>query len=318
MAANNKNLFDKLELLVSNVHIDEVREIISALSKINDFKHNIEDDLCESSIYEKIALELKDEFGINDFLITQLQNNIETTLYKHGNESNFTYQVQNIVSADTNINIVLDGRNLSEFQKLTLNSYFKELVHLLYIQFVLVNLQKSSHTDYITKLKNRFSFQEEMKAIVPLALREKMKIGVLLINIDRFRAVNDEHGNEFGDRFLKLYADAITDTIRSSDIAVRFGGGEFLVLLVNVDNEIRTVEIANKLKDKLAQTYLLTKNGDKFKKTVCIGVSMFPEDSSDINDIVKDAEIALSDAKDGGRNQVLKFELNQESTIDFF
>ena len=318
MAVNNKNLFDKLESLVSDVHIDEVREIISALSKINDFKHNIEDDLCESSIYEKIALELKDEFNINDFLITQLQDNIETTLYKHGNESNFTYQVQNIVSADTDINIVLDGRNLSEFQKLSLNSYFKELVHLLYIQFVLVNLQKSSHTDYLTKLKNRFSFQEEMKAIVPLALREKMKIGVLLINIDRFRAVNDEHGNEFGDNFLKLYANTITNTIRSSDIAVRFGGGEFLVLLVNVDNEIRTIEIANKLKDRLAQTSLVTKNGDNFKKTVCIGISMFPEDSSDINEVVKNAEIALSDAKDGGRNQVLKFELNHESTIDFF
>ena len=318
MAINNTNLFDKLESLVSDVHIDEVREIIATLSKINDFKHNIEDDLCESSIYEKIALELKDEFDINDFLITQLQNNIETTLYKHGNESNFTYQVQNIVSADTDINIVLDGRKLSEFQKLSLNSYFKELVHLLYIQFVLVNLQQSSHTDYLTKLKNRFSFQEEMKAIVPLALREDMKIGVLLINIDRFRAVNDEHGNEFGDKFLKLYADVITDTIRSSDIAVRFGGGEFLVLLINVDNEIRTMEIANKLKDKLANTYLVTKNGDNFKKTVCMGVAMFPEDSRDINEVVKDAEVALSDAKDGGRNQVLKFELNQESTIDFF
>ena len=318
MTVNNKNLFDKLESLVSDVHIEEVREIISTLSRINDFKHNIEDDLCESSIYENIALELKSEFNINDFLITQLKDNIETTLYKHGNESNFTYKVQNIVSADTDINIVLDGRNLSEFQKLSLNSYFKELVHLLYIQFVLVNLQKSSHTDYLTKLKNRFSFQEEMKAIVPLALREKMKIGVLLINIDRFRAVNDEHGNEFGDNFLKLYANTITNTIRSSDIAVRFGGGEFLVLLVNVDNEIRTIEIANKLKDRLAQTSLVTKNGDNFKKTVCIGISMFPEDSSDINEVVKNAEIALSDAKDGGRNQVLKFELNQESTIDFF
>jgi diguanylate cyclase (GGDEF)-like protein len=318
MTINNKNLFDKLESLVSDVHIEEVREIISALSRINNFKHNIEDDLCESSIYENIALELKDEFNINDFLITQLQNNIETTLYKHGNESNFTYQVQNIVSADTDINIVLDGRNLSEFQKLSLNSYFKELVHLLYIQFVLVNLQTSSHTDYLTKLKNRFSFQEEMKALVPLALREKMKMGVLLINIDRFRAVNDEHGNEFGDRFLKLYADTITDIIRSSDIAVRFGGGEFLVLLVNVDNEIRTMEIAKKIKDKLAETYLLTKNNDEFKKTVCIGMAMFPEDSPDINEVVKNAEIALSDAKDGGRNRVLKFEPNHESTIDFF
>ncbi|MEA3498358.1 MAG: GGDEF domain-containing protein [Campylobacterota bacterium] len=318
MVTKDKNLFDKLESLVSDVHIDEVREIIATLSKINDFKHNIEDDLCENSIYEKIAYELNNEFNLKDFKITQLEDNIETILYQHGNSSNFNYQFKNKVSSNTDINIVLDGSNLNEYEKLSLNSYFKELVHLLYIQFVLVDLQNRSHIDHLTKLKNRLSFQEEMKALIPLALREKMNVGVLIINIDRFRAVNDEHGNEFGDKFLKLYADTITDTIRSSDIAIRFGGGEFLVLLINVDNEIRTIEIATKLKDKLAQTYLITPNGDKFKKTVCVGVSMFPEDSVDINEVVKNAEIALTNAMDAGRNQVLKFELNQENTIDFF
>ncbi|MEA3513035.1 MAG: GGDEF domain-containing protein [Campylobacterota bacterium] len=318
MAVEDKNLFDKLELLVDEVHIKEVKEIIAALSKINDFKHNIEDDLCENSIYEKIAYELEKEFNIKDFKIVQVENDIETMLYQHGNESNFRYKFTNIVAHGTSINILLDDKKLSEFEKLSINSYFKELVHLLYIQFVLVDLQKSSHIDQLTQLKNRLSFQEEMKAIIPLALREKMKIGVLLVNIDRFRAVNDEHGNEFGDKFLQLYAKTIKDTIRNSDIAIRFGGGEFLILYLNVDSEIKILELANKLKDKLSQTYLITPNNDKFKKTVCIGVSLFPEDSMDINEVVKNAEVALSGAKDSGRNHVLRYSAENESTIDFF
>jgi diguanylate cyclase (GGDEF)-like protein len=156
-----------------------------------------------------------------------------------------------------------------------------------------------------------------MKVLIPLAIREKMKIGTLLINIDRFRAVNDEHGDEFGDEFLKLYANTIKDTIRSSDIAVRFAGGEFLVLLVNVDSELRTIEIADKLREKLAQTYLITKNGDQFKKSVCIGVSMFPEDSSNIDEVIKKAQDAVSDARDNGRNITKRFE-SSEGMIDLF
>jgi diguanylate cyclase (GGDEF)-like protein len=172
--------------------------------------------------------------------------------------------------------------------------------------------------DPLTKLTNRIAFQSEMKTLIPLALREKMNIGAMLINIDRFRAVNDEHGDEFGDQFLKLYANVIKKTIRTSDIAVRFGGGEFLVLLVNINNEERVMDIAIKLKEKLAITHLETKNGDKFKKTVCIGISMFPEDSTDINEVIKNSEMALSDARDIKRNHILRYKKIDKLEIDFF
>ena len=87
---------------------------------------------------------------------------------------------------------------------------------LLYIQFVLDDFQKSNTIDPLTQLQNRISFNMEMKTLVPLAIRENMKFGsILLINIDRFRAVNDEHGDEFGDEFLKLYANTIKESIQN-------------------------------------------------------------------------------------------------------
>jgi diguanylate cyclase (GGDEF)-like protein len=315
---NADTLIHRLESIVASVHIKEVKDIISKLAKINTFKLRIENDLCTASIYENIAKELKEEFCTNNIKIVQLHNNIETTLYQLGNTDSFTYTHISKVSPNTSIIIFIENDQLTSFQELTLNSYFNEIVHILYIQFVLSSLQKTILSDPLTGLKNRLSFNEEMKALIPLATREGMNIGVLLINIDRFRAVNDEHGNVFGDKFLKLYADIIRQSIRSSDIAVRFGGGEFLILLVNVDSENRTLQLAEKLKDLLANTSLKTSAGDDFKKTVCIGVSMFPEDSSDMNEVVKNAEIALSDAKDKGRNTLLRFQPIQESPIELF
>lgn len=319
MIDNEITLLDRLNSIVDDVHINEVKEIITSLSKINKLKHSIEADLSKDALYEKITHELNAEFEITNFKILHIENGYETLLYKEGNDLlDYGYEFKNVVLSDIQINIYIDDTNLSEYQILSLNTYFKELVHLLYIQFVLDDFQKSNTIDPLTQLQNRISFNMEMKTLVPLAIREDMKFGVLLINIDRFRAVNDEHGDEFGDEFLKMYANTIKENIRTSDIAVRFGGGEFLVLLIHVESEDRTMKIAEKIQNKLAETYLISPNQDKFKKTVSIGVSMFPEDSADINDVVKFSEMALSDARDSGRNKLLRYESSESGDIMFF
>ena len=318
MAHKYTNLIDRLNDIVDEVHIDEVKQIITSLSKINNFKNYIGDDLCTNTLFEKISYELKNEFNIVNFKILLNEDGIEKVLFKNGDNIDLDYQFNSKVSKDTEVIIIIEDNKLTSYQKLSLNSYFSELIHLLYIQFVLQDLKKISNIDPLTKLENRISFNQEMKILIPLAIRENMNIGVMLINIDRFRAVNDEHGDEFGDEFLKLYAKIIKDTIRTSDIAVRFGGGEFLVLLVNIDTEDRTMDLAVKLKDKLAATYLKSPNGDHFKKTVCIGISMFPEDSNNINEIVKNAEMALGDARDNSRNNILRFTKEEDGEIDLF
>lgn len=319
MIDNEITLLDRLNDIVDEVHIDEVKKIIATLSKIKKLKYSIETNLDEDDLYKKISYELKIEFNIQNYKIIHIKDTFETILYQEGDDIlEYGYEFQNKISSDIQLNIYIDDTNLSKYQILCLNTYFKELKHLIYIQFVLADLQKTTTIDPLTQLQNRISFNSEMKTLVPLAIREKMKFGVLLINIDRFRAVNDEHGDEFGDDFLKLYADTIKENIRTSDIAVRFGGGEFLVLLVHVESEEITMKIAEKIKNKLADTYLISPNNDKFKKTVSIGVSMFPDDSSDINEVVKFSEMALGDAKDSGRNSLLRYKNSESGDIIFF
>jgi len=317
MTNNSKRLINKLDNIVDITHINEVKQIIDALANVNDFKHSLTDTDNMDTIYIKILHMLENNFNIKDFRIIQIVNKIETIKYETVENKTFPYEFKTTLGIDGTIKFCLDNSILDEFNRTYLDNYLEEISHILYVQLVLLALQESAYIDTLTKLKNRLAFHEDMKEVIPIAVREKMKIGVLLINIDRFRAVNDEHGTAFGDRFLQLYAKVIKEKIRTSDIAVRFSGGEFLILLMNVIDDDKILQIANNLKDNLAQTSLLTTNNDEFKKTVSIGISVFPEDSDDIHEVVQNAELALSDARDKGRNEILKYE-KDDGEMDFF
>ncbi len=313
-----KTLIDELEDIVDSKHINQVKKVIENLTKVNNFKVELlytkEIDL----VYKKIANFLSINFHIVNYKIVQHIHSIEEIKYETGDKKIYGYMFKHPLNNIGSLEFYLNNDHLEKFEKVYLNTFLDEVIGVLYTKYVLNELQHSTYVDHLTKLKNRQSFEEDMKEFIPLALREEMKLGVLVINIDRFRAVNDEHGTNFGDEFLKTYATVIKETIRSSDIAVRFGGGEFLVILVNVLDENKVLEIAQKIKDKLAETYLISPYEDKFYKTVCIGVSMFPEDSDDIKVVIKNAQMALIDAQDQGRNRIVKYEEPESGGLDFF
>jgi len=318
MEKKYKTLINQLDNIVDAKHLAEVKKVIEYLTKINNFKIELLNVTDISVVYKKISIFLSVSFHIVNYKIVQIIHNIETVRFQSIENNDYPYKFSYVVGDIGMIEIYLDNTTLSEFDKVYLDTFLDEITNVLYIKYVLNELQKSMFVDHLTKLKNRQSFDEDMKEFIPLALREKMKLAVLIINIDRFRAVNDEHGTGFGDEFLKLYASIIKENIRSSDIAVRFGGGEFLVLLVNVLDEEKVIEIANKLKEKLNESYLTTVSSDHFKKTVCMGISMFPEDSVDINEVIKKAEMALIDAKDKGRNTIVRYPDSDNGEIDLF
>ncbi|MDD2697980.1 MAG: GGDEF domain-containing protein [Arcobacteraceae bacterium] len=313
-----KTLINELDDIVDKKHINQVKKVIEDLTRINDFKGELLHTLDIDTVYKKITIFLSTNFRIFNYKVVQNIHNIEEIKFQSGNKEKYTYTFAHSINEIGHIEFFLDNDHLESFDKVYLNTFLDEITSVLYMKYVLSELQNSIYVDHLTKLKNRQSFDEDMKGFIPLALREKMHLGVLIVNIDRFRAVNDEHGTKFGDDFLRLYASVIKEVIRSSDIAVRFGGGEFLVVLVNVLDEDKALEIAQKIKERLTETYLITSNNDHFKKTVCIGVSMFPQDSSDINEVIKKAEMALVDARDKGRNNIVRFIEPDNGEIDLF
>ncbi|MCK5110941.1 MAG: GGDEF domain-containing protein [Arcobacteraceae bacterium] len=198
-----------------------------------------------------------------------------------------------------------------------IKKYIEEAIPAIKVKSIMTELNESVYRDSLTGLYNRKFFDEESKMLVPLAIREGFNIAVLMLDMDHFKAVNDEHGHDVGDQVLRMLGKVIKSSIRESDIAIRMGGEEFLVLLVNID-ENHVLDVANKIRENVAKTPIKLANGDNFYKTISTGVSLFPTDSDNLQEVVINSDIALYEAKDSGRNKVVKFKEDMRSTIDIF
>ncbi|QKJ22693.1 GGDEF domain-containing protein [Poseidonibacter lekithochrous] len=219
------------------------------------------------------------------------------------------------------INFVFDTKeeleNLKE-QFTFIKSYINEAAPSLEVKLLMNALKESAFRDGLTGLYNRKFLEEHTKKLIPQAKRENINVGVLMLDMDHFKAVNDEYGHDIGDKVLKELARILDETVRESDLVIRYGGEEFIVLLVGVKSEEDTITVANKIGQRVRENEIDVYAGAKLKKTISIGVSMFPQDSTSFNGVVKNADIALYEAKSTGRDKVVRFKEEQVSSVDLF
>ncbi|MBN4054648.1 diguanylate cyclase [Nitrospira defluvii] len=168
-------------------------------------------------------------------------------------------------------------------------------------------LKEISITDPMTGLLNRRYFQERLTEEIERTRRHALPVCLMMIDIDDFKKVNDQYGHLMGDEVLKEVAQIIRNTIRTIDVASRFGGEEFTVILPHT-----TKEDAGLMAKRLCE--LIAKGGDLQKKieerqnlTVSIGLASFPEDAETINELINSADQALYKAKHSGKNQVIVY-----------
>ena len=180
--------------------------------------------------------------------------------------------------------------------------------------------KENSLKDHITGLYNRVFLVEHLHKMLPLALREGKQIAFLMVGIDHFKAVVDEFDYKIGDRVLIALANTLKKNIRESDLVVRLDADEFLVVLANVKDEDSTIAVALKLIQKFSEVEVDVNvySGQKLKKTICVGISMYPNDTTSIDQILKNADISLYEARNLGRNKVLRFNKAQEGMVDLF
>ncbi|WP_420266437.1 diguanylate cyclase [Candidatus Magnetominusculus dajiuhuensis] len=163
-------------------------------------------------------------------------------------------------------------------------------------------LKAQSLIDQLTGLYNRRYLDEITNSLCSAAVRRGTLIGILMIDIDHFKQVNDTHGHGVGDTVLKQAASVIVTSVRESDIVIRYGGEEILVLLVDA-TEGKSVEVAQKIRRNI-ETESIETPTVVLKITVSIGVSEFPKDSDKFWPCQKHADTALYKAKHEGRNRV--------------
>lgn len=176
-------------------------------------------------------------------------------------------------------------------------------------------LRYSSTTDQLTGLYNRKFLDEFIEKTEPQAVRTNTSYGILMLDIDFFKVVNDTYGHDVGDNVIRILSKSVLNSIRESDIAFRYGGEEFLVMLYNCNDE-KIDNIANKIRTSFSGEIITTSSGDNFFKTLSIGYSSFPKDTNSIWKCIKYADIALYEAKRMGRNRVVKFKYSMIENED--
>lgn len=159
-----------------------------------------------------------------------------------------------------------------------------------------------AYYDVLTSLPNRILFQNRLEQALDLAKRSAKLLGVMFIDIDGFKEVNDTLGHNWGDHLLNKIGKRISDCIRQYDTVARFGGDEFLIMLPQISQKKDLEVIADKIMSIFQQPINL--GGQDFYITASCGVSVFPEDGETVNILIKNADLAMYAAKKNGKSQV--------------
>lgn len=164
-------------------------------------------------------------------------------------------------------------------------------------------LQRLATTDQLTGLPNRAAMQDALQRKCLEAEREQRVFSIALLDLDRFKQINDQYGHEAGDWVLVSFAQTLQRVLRGSDLSGRWGGEEFLVLLSGTGPESADV-VVEKLRRATAAMEM-NAGSQQLAVTVSIGVASFPADGSEVNELLAVADRRLYLAKAGGRDQVI-------------
>ena len=139
---------------------------------------------------------------------------------------------------------------------------------------------------------------------VAMALRYSEDLSVVILDIDNFKIINDEHGHQAGDAIISEMGVLIANNIREIDIAARYGGDEFAIVLPKT-NESGSLFLTEKIVNKIESSKIL--NSSKINITVSVGISSYPKNAMTPGGLIEKADIALYESKNRGRNQVAHF-----------
>ena len=157
-----------------------------------------------------------------------------------------------------------------------------------------------AHHDTLTDLPNRMLLAERMTQAIKRAKWQKRIIALLFIDIDRFKNVNDTLGHDIGDELLKKVALRLHETVRDGDTVARLGGDEFGILLTDIAHESDVTDLSEKLLLALSKAY--TVDANELYATASIGISLFPNDGDTDVTLLKNADTAMYQAKEKGKN----------------
>jgi len=154
--------------------------------------------------------------------------------------------------------------------------------------------------DLLTGLPNRLLFHDRLHQAVRQARRTGAQLGLLFLDLDGFKLINDSLGHEVGDYLLQAVAKRLQSVVRAGDTVARIGGDEFVILLINIQSDDDAAKVARKIITTMAEPVEIENH--ELAASVSIGISLYPNDSDDIDSLLKNADRAMYRAKNKGDN----------------
>ena len=169
---------------------------------------------------------------------------------------------------------------------------------------LLDRMKQQANIDMLTGLYNRRFLEDYARKLFAIARRRAQPVGMIMLDLDRFKSFNDVYGHEIGDRILRHFAKTVTASMRETNLAARYGGEEFIVILPDTSAKSSTL-VAERIR-KAVMSMVVPSNTEKPlpQLTVSIGVAAFPEHGQTLEEIIQASDKALYESKRSGRNRV--------------
>lgn len=162
------------------------------------------------------------------------------------------------------------------------------------------NILHQAFYDHLTDLPNRTLLEDRLNFLILRAKRRAEKVGVLFLDLDFFKNINDSLGHKIGDLVLKEVAKRLQDSIRSGDTVARFGGDEFMVVLGEVQSSEDCILVAKKITNAIKEVFKI--GSYNLYLTASIGIALYPFDGMDAETLLKNSDTSLHKVKESGRN----------------
>lgn len=241
--------------------------------------------------------------------IAKVLNNIITGLHQHTRQMDTDRKILNLKVTERTEQLSKHKEELDKAQQAVTETKDR-LRHLAYF-------------DSLTSLPNRRLFTEQLTLLLRLAARNKENVGLVLIDIDNFKRINESLGTKEGDRLLQLISERLTQGVRDSDLLhrrldddssvidlSRMGGDEFTLVLNQVENEDAAKMVARRLVAQLEKPYVI--GHQEVMITASMGIALAPEHAADVESLGRAASSAMMEAKKRGRNRILVYDASME------
>jgi len=319
-----------LELIKSSANNEDSYFALEKIYKLYDqlqYSSNIK------QMAEDIYLWLNKNFDVDNVTVSlfDIERNNRENIFIEGDEFYLDDSLSFffIINTHTNLNAIVSFSATSKVhyeviskQYNVIESAFFQISPIIQNGIIKKNFIESLSLDSVTKVYNRHYLIENLNKQITLSKKEYKNIYFIMVGIDHFKAIVDEFDHDIADQVLVELAKIIHANISEFDMVARLAGDEFLVSMLSSNNDDEIVKISENIINDFSKIKVkVNEDGHTLQKTVCIGIDVYEtyDDTDSIDKTIKNADIALYEAKNKGRSQLFKFsDLSEEDTIELF